>query len=411
MTSMDPYIEDSALIGERQAAARALMARPLLTDRSDPADLALVRAHAEWLIQRFQRVLGYRLTVADDHARLHKRGAGARLPEPFRRAGGARFTPRTHTHLALLLAVLVEPHGDTTVQDLAGSVREAAREAGVDADPARGAGERRAFGAALRHLVGLGAVSEVSGAVADHVADPSAEVVLRPHTMAVRSVAAHLPRPGEDPATFLAEADESDPDGDQAGETALRRMLAEDAAVFREDLTDRQRDRLAAHQWRAAAALRNLLGCETEIRAEGVALVMPDEASGAPGFPAQDPVARVALDLVVHLSGRCSPGRPATSVPVPERELQAALGSLTGAGTPQRTEWERTAGPEVPDPDRMPVLVTDLLRRWGLLRGGPGERRLTAAAARYGAETDTRVPLIQDNDEDGGEREGERDQW
>ena len=408
---MDAYSEDSALIGERQAAARALMVRPLLTERTHPADLALVRAHAEWLIQRFQRVLGYRLTITDGHARLHKRGIGALAPEPVRRESGTRFTPRNHTHLALALAVLVEAVEDTTVHQLAAAVSKAAREAGVDADPGRGAGERRAFGAALRHLVGLGVLTELSGTVADHVADPSAEVVLRPHTQAARAVAVHLPRPGQNPESFLAEADGSDPEGDQAGETALRRMLAEDAVVLREDLTDRQRERLVAHQWRAASALRNLFGSDTEIRAEGVALVMPHEAVDGHGFPAQDPVGRAALALLIHLSGRLAPGHPATSVPVPEDELRAALETLTGAHTPERAEWERTAGPEVPDPTRMPALVIGLLSRWGLLRGGPGKRHLAAAAARYGAETDTRVPSILDNDEDGGEREGERDQW
>lgn len=408
---MDAYSEDSALIGERQAAARALMVRPLLTERTHPADLALVRAHAEWLIQRFQRVLGYRLTVTDGHARLHKRGFGARAPEPVRRESGTRFTPRAHTHLALALAVLVEAVEDTTVHQLAAAVSKAAREAGVDADPGRGAGERRAFGAALRHLVGLGVLTELSGTVADHVADPSAEVAVRPHTQTARAVAVHLPRPGQNPESFLAEADGSDPEGDQAGETALRRMLAEDAVVLRENLTDRQRERLVAHQWRAASALRNLLGCDTEIRAEGVALVVPHEAVDGHGFPAQDPVDRAALALLIHLSGRLAPGHPATSVPVPEGELQAALETLTGAHTPERVEWERTAGPEVPDPTRMPALVTDLLSRWGLLSGGPGERQLAAAAARYGAETDTRIPPILENDEDGGEREGERDQW
>ncbi|WP_230479960.1 TIGR02678 family protein [Nocardiopsis kunsanensis] len=408
---MDAYGEDSALIGERQAAARALMLRPLLTVATHPADLALVRTHAEWLIQRFQRVLGYRLTITDDHARLYKRGTGALAPEPVRRESGTRFTPRTHTHLALALAVLVGTVEDGTVQELAAAVHEAAREAGVDADPGRGAGERRAFGAALRHLVGLGVLTELSGTVADHVADPSAEVVLRPHTQAARSVAAHLPRPGQTPESFLAEADGSDPEGDQAGETALRRMLAEEAVVLRENLPDRQRERLVAHQWRAASALRNLFGCDTEIRAEGVALVMPEEAVDGHGFPSQDPVGRVALALLNHLSGRLAPGHPATSVPVPDEELRAALEALTGADAPERAEWERTAGPEIPDPVRMPALVTDLLNRWGLLRGGPGERHLAAAAARYGAEAGTRVPPIPDNDEDGGEQEGERDQW
>jgi uncharacterized protein (TIGR02678 family) len=396
----DAYSEDAALIGERQAAARALMAHPLLTRRAHPAEFSLVRSHAEWLVQRFQRVLGYRLTVADDHARLVKRGAAASTTAPFTRRNGAPFTPRTHTYLALVLAVLVEHDGGTTVRALAALVRAAAHEAAVDADPWRGLGERRAFCAALSFLVRLGVLDEVSGSVRDHETDAAADPRLRSDAQAARAVAAHLPRAADDPDAFLADAVDHDPDSDHQGEIALRRRLAESAVVYREELPDRQRDRLAAHQWRAAAALGNLLGADTEIRAEGVALVMPDGAADGTRFPSDDPVGQVALALVRHLSGRLQPGRPATSVPVPDRDLDAALDALGGPDAPARSEWARTAGPEIPDPERLRALVLELLTGLGLLGGGPGEWRLTAAASRFGADVDDRVPRIQDNDDD-----------
>ncbi|MDT0331369.1 TIGR02678 family protein [Nocardiopsis lambiniae] len=392
----DIHSEDTALIGERQAAARALMARPLLTERAHSAEFSLVRSHAEWLAQRFHRVLGYRLTVADDHARLVKRGPGA--PAPLARTTGAPFTPRTHTYLALVLAVLVEDTGPIGVRDLAVRLREAAREAGIDADPGRGLGERRAYCAALELLVELGALAETEGSIGDHRADATADARLLPHTRVARSVAVHLPRAGDDPDSFLAAASVSDPDGDNQGELALRRLLAETAVVYREDLPDRQRDRLSAHQWRAAAALSNLLGCDVEVRAEGVALILPDEAVA--GLPSDDPVGQVALSLIRHLSGRLHPGRPLTSVTVPDRELDAALEAFCGADAPERAEWARTAGPEIPDPERLRGRALTLLADLGLLRGGPGRWRLTAAAARYGAEADDRVPRIQDNDHD-----------
>ncbi|MBR8744645.1 TIGR02678 family protein [Nocardiopsis sp. MG754419] len=394
------YSEDAALIGERQAAARALMARPLLTRRAHPAEFSLVRSHNEWLVQRFQRVLGYRLTVADDHARLVKRGLFDGTARPLARPDGTRLTPRALTYLALTLAVLVEHTGPVTVRSLAARIRAVAHEAGVDADPGRGLGERRAFCAALLQLVDLGALTETSGTVRAHQADAAVDVELTPDTEALRSVPAHLPRGGDDADTFLAEATDPDPESDQAGEIALRRLLAETAVVHRETLPDRQRDRLAAHQWRAAAALGNLLGCDTEIRAEGVALVMPDEAAVRPRFPSDDPVGHTALALVRHLAGLLNPGRPTTSVAVPEDALRTALEALGGADAPVRAEWARTAGPEVPDPERLFALVTELLAGLGLLVGAPGDRRLTAAAARYGAEVDDRVPGIQDNGED-----------
>ena len=397
----DAYSEDAALIGERQAAARALLAHPLISARTRPTDFALVRSHAEWLVQRFQRVLGYRLTVADDHARLVRRG-GARRPTVagLRHADGTRFTPRTHTYLALTLAVLVEETGSTTALTLAGRVRAAAVEAGVDADPARGLGERRAFCVALQHLADLGALSETSGTIGDHAEDAAADPTLFTHTQIARAVAAHLPGASDTPDAFLATTQESDPEGDQAGEMALRRVLSENAVVYREDLSDRQRDRLAAHQWRAAAALENLLGCETEIRAEGVALVMPDEAAEHAAFPSEDLAGQVAPALLRHLVGRFTPGRPMTRVAIPDAELDAALDFLGGADADVRTEWARTAGPEVPAPDRLRGQVLELLVALGLLRGGPGGWELAAAAARYGRESDDRVPPILDNGDD-----------
>lgn len=393
--------EDAALIGERQAAARTLLKHPLLTARAHPAGFALVRSHAEWLVQRFQRVLGYRLSITEDHARLAKRGLVGQTPRPVSRPTGTGFTPRTHTYLALSLAVLVEDAGPTTVRALADQVRAAAREAGVDADPSRNLAERRAFCAALRLLVSLGAVQETSGTVRDHQTDPAADPGLSPSTRVARAVAVHLPKAAEDPDAFLADAADVDPDGDQAGEVALRRLLAETAVVYREELPERQRDRLAAHQWRAAAALTNLLGCEAEVRAEGVALVMPDEAAAA-SFPSGDPVGQVALSLVRHLSGRLHPGQPGTSVPVPDRELHSALEALGGAESPLRAEWARTVGPEVPSPERLAERVLALLVELGLLRGGRGQWRLTAAAARYGTDVDDRIPRIQDNGEYSG---------
>ncbi|MFV2196340.1 TIGR02678 family protein [Nocardiopsis sp. LOL_012] len=401
MRETDAHGEDAAFIGERQAAARALMARPLITARTRPAEYALVCSHAEWLVQRFQRVLGYRLVIAEDHARLVKRGLVEEVTRPFTRATGARFTPRVHTYLALTLAVLLEDPEPAPVRTLAGRVRSVAAEADIDADPQRGLGERRAFCAALEYLIGLGALTEAAGRLADHRADAAADPLLRPEPGIVRSVAAHPPKAGDTPDSFLAEAADPDPDGDHAGEVALRRLLAETAVVYREELPDRQRDRLAAHQWRAASALGGLLGHDTEVRAEGVALVAPDDTGEHTGFPTDDPVGQTALALIRHLSGRLLPGRPTTSVPVPDTELDAALDALCGARAPARAEWARTAGPEIPDPERLPARVLALLADLGLLRGAPGERYLTAAAARYGTDVDERVPRIQDNGVDG----------
>lgn len=450
------FLDDIALIGERQAAARLLLSHPVLAQETHSEELTLVRTHSEWLVQRFQRVLGYELVVAADHARLVKRGLVRDVVQPFARPSGAHFSPRTYTYLALSLAVLVESPRKVQIEHLAARVRAAAEEAGLGLDPAGTLGERRAFVAALRRLCAWGVLAERSGALRDYQADATARVRLEARPHVARTLAAHLPHSDAEAETFLEQADDTDPDTEEAGEVALRRLLAETAVVYREDLPSRQRDRLAAHQWRAAAALCGLLGCDAEIRAEGVALIMPEDAAAGPRFPTADPVGQAALALLQRLTGALAQGQsPATSLAVPATVLEAALAQVTGAGSPLRAGWERSAQPWVPAPDKLAEQVLELLDDLGLLRrepsreGGGSEMRLTAAAARYGAGPAPRAPEVQDNGRtsdggapgppdsgygaprrrsasrararpfvlrapDGGgrgEREGERDQW
>ncbi|MER8182078.1 DUF2398 family protein [Kitasatospora sp. NPDC094015] len=86
---------------ERRTAARLLLAHPLVTD-SGPhaAGFPLVRRHADWLAERFERVLGYRLSVAERHARLQK------APLPGRTLPG--FAPASYACLVLALGALAD---------------------------------------------------------------------------------------------------------------------------------------------------------------------------------------------------------------------------------------------------------------------------------------------------------------
>ncbi|GAA3764129.1 uncharacterized protein (TIGR02678 family) [Spinactinospora alkalitolerans] len=392
--------EDIALTVERQAAARRLLADPLVTARSHPEDFALVRTHSDWLVQRFQRVLGYRLTVAADHARLVKTGLVDAVATPLTRASGAHFTPRAYTYLALALAALAEAPARLPLSRLAEDVRAAAEEAGLDLDPRDRMSERRGFVAALRHLIRWGAITERGGALADYVTDPAEEVWFGVDHEVARLVLAHPPHSAPDPPAFTA-AVRGDTASDDAGaaELTVRRLLAETAVVYRADLDERRRERLGHHQWRAVAELGELLGCDAEIRAEGVALVMPDDgASDARGadrpaaFPSADPVGRTALVLIGRLAAELGPSAgPAHAVDVPADLLGAELAEVAGADAQRR--WSRTALSHLPDAEDLADRVLDLLLRTRLMdRGGPpGEGapfegwRLLAAAARYAA--------------------------
>ncbi|MDA2808918.1 DUF2398 family protein [Nocardiopsis suaedae] len=381
-------IDDIALTGERQAAARRLLHTPVLSWRTHPRDLALVRAHSDWLVQRFRRVLGYELVVEADHARLAKAGPPGDAPPP-RRASGAPLTPRAYAYLALTLAALPECGTPTDTGELAGRVRAAAEEAGLAHDPRARAAERRAFAAALRHLAAWGVLAERGDGSLDGYAagtDPGAGLDV--DAEAAHRALAHPPHSASGPDAFLRSAHDPDPDTDAEGEVALRRLLAEQAVVYREDLPERQRGRLARHQWRAAAELGALLGCEAEVRAEGVALVMPDgeEEAGHAQLPGTGPEGRAALLLVRGLVARVRPpATPARGAEVPDgvlaEELQAALPADPGRGDLRERVLRRLCGA-------------------GLLRaphpGGGGRWQLLAAAARYGSPR----PRIRDNGPD-----------
>ncbi|WP_017618618.1 DUF2398 family protein, partial [Nocardiopsis gilva] len=238
--------EDIALIGERQAAARRLLTAPIVTARTHPEDFAVIRAHSDWLIQRFHRILDYRLTVAADHARLAKTGLVRSVARPLTRSSGAHFSPRAYTYLALALAALVEAPPTLPVSRLAADVHAAATEAGLDLDPRDRMAERRTFAAALRHLVGWGVITEREGTLAaysGYAADGAREVWLEVDLELARRVVAHPPHSAPDPSVFVEGMEGTDPSGDEAGEVALRRMLAETPVVYRADLSERQRER------------------------------------------------------------------------------------------------------------------------------------------------------------------------
>ncbi|MEY9215141.1 TIGR02678 family protein [Thermobifida halotolerans] len=387
--------EDIALTIERQAAARRLLTDPLITARSHPEDFALVHAHSDWLIRRFQRVLGYELVVADDHARLVKTGLVHTVATPLHRDSGAPFTPRAYTYLTLTLAALADADPRTTVAELASGVRAAARDAGLDIDPRSRLGERRAFVAGLTRLVAWGALTETSGSLADYATDGTREVALDVDHGVAAHVLARAPHSTTTPEDFidLTQSDAVSSDA-RAVELTLRRLLAETAVIYRTELDTAHRARLAGHQWRAAAELAELLGCDTEVRAEGVALIMPgDTAADARGaeqpatFPGPGPVGQAALTLLSRLATMLAPPSFSHAVPIPAELLDAELASVVDDDTRQ---WSRTVLSHVPDPDDLAARVLQLLRDSRLLDRVAVDAdhptagwRLLAAAARY----------------------------
>ncbi|MDF5752431.1 TIGR02678 family protein [Spongiactinospora sp. TRM90649] len=366
---------DVALAAERRAAVRLLLAEPLVTARSHPDRFPLVRRHAEWLSAQFTQVLGYRLVVEAGFARLYKAGLGAGSGRRLTRRSGAPFTPRAYAYLALTLSVLVTASEQLLLSELVARVRSAAAEAGIDPGEPNRAAERRALVAALRRLVAWEVLAEDDGTVNSYADDDRAEALVTvDRELARRMVAGPIGRASG--AAGLIEL-AADPGYGEARHR-VRRLLVETPVVYQHDLTEAEWAWLRRNQRREATVMAGFCGLEAEIRAEGVALVDPEEELTDVEFPGGGTVAWAALLLAGRLADELRPpsGEPVTGVPIPPDLIRRVLAELTAR---YGTAW---SGAHVGDPDLLARETLDLLARMRLVgRGDPPV--LLPAAARY----------------------------
>ncbi|GGZ86001.1 TIGR02678 family protein [Streptomyces echinoruber] len=365
-----PSTHDVALAAERRSAARLLLAHPLVTSDGPHADLfPLIRRHADWLGKRFQQVLGYRLLVDSSYARLFKAGLGAGAGHRLERSTGTPFTPHTYACLALALSVLVTAPEQMLLSQLVADIRAAAADAGIElAETGRAAGKRTLV-AALRRLVEWGVLIETEGQVAALAQEAGGEALITVDRELARVVVAGPLAQARDGADLVRRA--ADP-GFGGPRTYVRRMLVETPVVYLDELTDAERDWLRTRQRREAQAFSELLGLEMEIRAEGVALVDPEDELTDLRLPGTGTVAQAALLLVERLVERLrpqEPGHPATGgtlvigVAVPDGLVDDLLAELvTEYG--QRGNWQRGYLEDLP---ALREAVLDLLARMRLM--------------------------------------------
>jgi uncharacterized protein (TIGR02678 family) len=352
-----PDDHDIALETERRRAIRALLASPLLLPDSD--EFALVRRHAEWLRTWFGTFLGYRLVVEAGFARLFKPGLGPGRGRPLRRSTGP-FTPRMYAYLALTTAVLLTCPEQVLLSQLVADVRAAAAEAGIELDDVQRPVERRALGAALRQMVAWSALREEQGTVAGYADDDRAEALLTVD----RDIVAHLmstpPGRAGSPAEFVASA--ADP-GQGGSRHRVRRRLCEEPVIYVDDLTAADRAWLRREQRRDERAYLDYTGLQAELRAEGAALLDPDDSLSDVAFPGNGTVAQAALLTIGALVERLRPDARSlvVGVPVPDAVLDDTLAELVA-----RHE-RRWAGQYVTDPTLLREVVVALLISMGLL--------------------------------------------
>ncbi len=366
-----PSAHDVALAAERRAAARLLLAHPLVTSHGPHSDtFPLIRRHADWLAQRFQQVFGYRLLVEASYARLFKAGlgpgSGHRLERP---STGTPFTPRTYTYLALALSVLVTAPEQLLLSQLVADLRAAAVDAGIEVSDTGRQAERRTLAAALRQLVDWGVLVETEGHVAAVAEERGGEALLTVDREIARAIVAGPLAQSRDGADLVRRA--ADP-GFGGPRTYVRRRLVETPAVHLDDLTGAEREWLRTRQRRESQAFSELLGLEAEIRAEGIALIDPDGDLTDLHLPGTGTVAQAALLLVGRLVERMrpeDPGHPAVGgrlvigVRVPDGLLAELLDELVEEYG-RRSNWQRGL---LEDRDGLLAAVLDLLVRMRLM--------------------------------------------
>jgi uncharacterized protein (TIGR02678 family) len=368
------------LAAERRTAIRLLLREPLVTAAAHPDEFPLIRRHADELARQFGQVLGYRLTVEPGFARLHKAGLGADSGRRLERGSGAPFTPRTYAYLALTLAALVTAPEQLLLSEVVARTRAAAAEAGIDLGEPNRVTERRALVAALKQLMTWRVLTEDEGSVDSYAGDSEADALLTiDREIARRLVSGPVSQAGT-PQDLIEKAASA---GEAGPRHRVRRLLVETPVVYLDDLTEEERDWLRRSQRREQRILEDFAGLRAEIRAEGVALIDPEQELTDAQFPGTGTVAWAALLLVGKLVAELTPSGAAYSVAIPGGRVEELLRGLIAE---HRKAWSRefTEAPAV-----AADAVLDLLRRMRLVRPAAPPRTgwlLTAAAARYAPE-------------------------
>jgi uncharacterized protein (TIGR02678 family) len=368
------------LAAERRTAIRLLLRHPLVTAATHPDEFPLIRRHADELSRQFGQVLGYRLTVEPGFARLHKAGLGRDAGRRLERGSGAPFTPRTYAYLALALAALVTAPEQLLLSEVVARTRAAAAEAGIDLGEPNRVTERRALVAALKQLMAWRVLAEDEGSVDSYAGDDEADALLTID----REIARHLVSGPVSQAAAPDDLIEKAADPGEAGPRhRVRRLLIETPVVYVDELTEEERDWLRRSQRREQRILEDFAGLRAEIRAEGVALIDPEQELSDTQFPGTGTVAWAALLLVGRLAEELPLVSGAAAVVIPGGRVEEHLRLLTEE---HRGAWSREL---TGSPDLLAAAVLDLLHRMRLIRPARPPQTgwlLTAAAARYAPE-------------------------
>jgi uncharacterized protein (TIGR02678 family) len=312
-SSMIPAEEQA----QRRAALRALLAKPLLVADTDGETLVLVRRHLPELREWLNRETGWRLVADSGTARLFKT-----VPElsdashPARGHNKEPFGRRRYVTLCLALSALARADAQTTLGSLADDVLTAAAEPELAATgftlTLDNRSDRSDLVAVVRMLLGWGVLNRVAGdedaylsAGTDVLYDlrrPVLSVLLSGiRGPSVVTATAFDGRLAELTAEPVAESDEL---RNQALRRRLTRRLLENPVVYYDELGEDERAYLLSQRHAITRRIEEATGLVSEMRAEGIAMVDPEDQLTDVRMPEQRTDGHVTLLVAEYLARR-----------------------------------------------------------------------------------------------------------
>lgn len=322
-------LEDREAEG-RARALRALLVRPVLRAQTDPDLFRLARRHADALREWFERETGWRLVVESQTVRL----LTAYVPQgptavaiaqrhPARaRKGDPGFTRRRYVLLCLSLAVLERSDPQVSLGRLAEQIVLAVRQPGLESVEftLSNREERSDLVAAIRLLLGYGVLARVAGDEDSYVSsggDALYDVDRRVlATMLSTEHGPGLVGPALGPALGPAPAIEdlesalhepppayTEDEANRRLRHAVTRRLLCDPVVYYDELPEAERSYLLSGQ-RVLVTRRiaEATGLVPELRAEGIAMVDPEDQLTDVRMPEQGTDGHATLLLAEHLA-------------------------------------------------------------------------------------------------------------
>jgi uncharacterized protein (TIGR02678 family) len=302
---------------QRRAALRALLARPLLIADTDGETLVLVRRHLTELRDWLNRETGWRLAADSETARLFKTATTlSDASHPVRGHNKEPFSRRRYVTLCLALSALARADTQTTLGSLADEVLTAAAEPELAAAgftlTLDSRADRSDLVAVVRLLLGWGVLSRVAGDE-DAYLSAGTDVLYDVH----RPVLGVLLSGARGPSTVTAEsfADrlagltaepvaESEELRNQALRRRLTRRLLDDPVVYYDELDEDERAYLLSQRHAITRRIEEASGLIPEMRAEGIAMVDPEDELTDVRMPEQRTDGHVTLLVAEYLAHR-----------------------------------------------------------------------------------------------------------